>query len=193
MLEKLPKSFIIRGGGATGVEWASVYHRYGSKVTLVGNVVPQEDARGSASTAPRLPAPEDGRRPGARPTADDIDVGKDGVTMRIKDAKGKERTVEAEVLLVAIGRQGNIEDIGLEEVGVKTEGDYIPVDVMMRTNVPRRLRHRRRQRPADARPHRHAPGHHRRRAHLRPQSVPARCAQLARPAPTASRRSAASV
>jgi dihydrolipoamide dehydrogenase len=55
--------------------------------------------------------------------------------MRLKDAKGKERTVEAEVLLVAIGRQGNIEDIGLEELGVKTEGEYIPVDDMMRTNV----------------------------------------------------------
>ncbi|HEX5499005.1 MAG TPA: FAD-dependent oxidoreductase, partial [Thermomicrobiales bacterium] len=43
VLEQLPKSFIIRGGGATGVEWASVYHRYGSKVTLVGNIVPMED------------------------------------------------------------------------------------------------------------------------------------------------------
>ena len=136
VLDHLPKSFIIRGGGATGVEWASVYHRYGTKVTLVGNVVPMEDDE--VSGRPR-PAPSSARRwissLGARPTADDIDVGKNGVTMRLKDAKGKERTVEAEVLLVAIGRQGNIEDIGLEEVGVKTEGEYIPVDDMMRTNV----------------------------------------------------------
>jgi dihydrolipoamide dehydrogenase len=71
----------------------------------------------------------------ARPTAGDFDVSNKGVTMRVKDAKGKERTVEAEMLLVAIGRQGNIEEIGLEEVGVKTEGEYIPVDPMLRTNV----------------------------------------------------------
>ena len=93
VLENLPKSFIIRGGGATGVEWASVYHRYGSKVTLVGNIVPMEDHEVSRAARP---APSSGRRwtssPGARPTADDIEVGKNGVKMRLKDAKGKERT-----------------------------------------------------------------------------------------------------
>jgi dihydrolipoamide dehydrogenase len=136
VLENLPKSFIIRGGGATGVEWASVYHRYGSKVTLVGNIVPQEDAEVQDALTRAFQRQKMDLAVGARPTADDIDVTKDGVTMRLKDAKGKERTVEAEVLLVAIGRQGNIEDIGLETVGVKTEGDYIQVDDMMRTNVP---------------------------------------------------------
>ena len=73
---------------------------------------------------------------GARPTAEDIDVGKKGVTMRLKDEKGKERTVEAEVLLVATGRQGNIEDIGLETVGIETKGDYIVADAMQKTNIP---------------------------------------------------------
>ena len=43
VLKELPSSFIIRGGGAVGVEWASIYGRYGSKVTLVGRVVPAED------------------------------------------------------------------------------------------------------------------------------------------------------
>jgi dihydrolipoamide dehydrogenase len=136
VLDYLPQSFLIRGGGATGVEWASVYHRYGSKVTLVGNIVPQEDAEVQDALTRAFQRQKMDLAPGARPTADDIEVGKDGVTMRIKDAKGKERTVQAEVLLVAIGRQGNIEEIGLEEVGVKTDGDYIAVDDMMRTNVP---------------------------------------------------------
>jgi dihydrolipoamide dehydrogenase len=136
VLDYLPQSFLIRGGGATGVEWASVYHRYGSKVTLVGNVVPQEDAEVSDALTRAFQRQKMDLAPGARPTADDIEVTNDGVTMRIKDAKGKERTVRAEVLLVAIGRQGNIEDIGLEEVGVKTEGDYIAVDDMMRTSAP---------------------------------------------------------
>ncbi|MGH2531233.1 MAG: dihydrolipoyl dehydrogenase [Thermomicrobiales bacterium] len=135
LLEHLPKSFLIRGGGATGVEWASIYHRYGSKVTLVGNVVPQEDHEVSAQLTKAFQRQKMGLVPGARPTADDIDVGKKGVTMRLKDAKGKEMTAEAEVLLVAIGRQGNIEDIGLEDVGITTKGEYIPVDDMMRTNV----------------------------------------------------------
>lgn len=136
VLDHLPKSFIIRGGGATGVEWASVYHRYGSKVTLVGNLVPQEDAEVRDALTRSFQRQKMDLAVGARPTADDIDLSGDGVTMRIKDAKGKERTVEAETLLVAIGRQGNIEDIGLEETGVKAEGDYIVVDDMMRTSVP---------------------------------------------------------
>ncbi len=135
VLENLPKSFIVRGGGATGVEWASVYHRYGSKVTLVGNVVPQEDHEVSEALLKSFQRQKMDVVPGARPTADDIDVTDKGVTMRLTDQRGKERVVEAEVLLVAVGRQGNIEDIGLETVGVRTEGEYIPVDPMMRTNV----------------------------------------------------------
>ncbi len=135
-LDHLPKSFLIRGGGATGVEWASIYHRYGSKVTLVGNVVPMEDAEVSEHLARSFARQKLDVVAGARPTADDIDVSASGVTMRMKDAKGKERTVEAETLLVAIGRQGNIEDIGLDVAGVKTEGEYIPVGPMLETNVP---------------------------------------------------------
>lgn len=135
VLETLPKSFIVRGGGATGVEWASIYHRYGVKVTLVGRIVPAEDHEIAEQLTRAFQRSKMDLAPDARPTAEDIDVTDTGVTMRLKDAKGKERTVEAEVLLVGIGRQGNIEEIGLEEVGVKTEGEYIPVDPMMRTNV----------------------------------------------------------
>lgn len=135
-LEKMPKSFIIRGGGATGVEWASVYHRYGAKVSLVGRVVPQEDAEVSQQLLRSFQRQKMDVYPEARPGAADIEVGKDSVKMTVKDAKGKVTQLEAEVLLVAIGRQGNIQDIGLETVGVATEGDYIPVDSMMRTNVP---------------------------------------------------------
>ena len=136
VLEHLPKSFIIRGGGATGVEWASVYHRYGAKVSLVGRIVPQEDAEVSQQLLRSFQRQKMDVYPEARPTADDIEVGPNSVKMKVKDAKGKETQLEAEVLLVAIGRQGNIEDIGLETAGVNTEGDYIPVDSMMRTNVP---------------------------------------------------------
>jgi dihydrolipoamide dehydrogenase len=136
VMENLPGRILVRGGGATGVEWASVYHRYGSKVTLVGNIVPQEDHEVAEHLTRAFTKQKMDLAPGARPTADDIDVTKDGVTMRLKDEKsGKERTVEADTLVVAVGRQGNIEDIGLEQVGITTEGDYIPVDSMMRTNI----------------------------------------------------------
>ncbi len=136
VLEKLPGSFIVRGGGATGVEWASAYHRYGSPTTLVGNVVPQEDHEVSQALARAFQRQKMDVIQGARPTAEDIEVGSKGVTMRVKDQKGKEQVLEAECLLVAIGRQGNIEDIGLETVGINTKVDIIPVDDMQRTNVP---------------------------------------------------------
>lgn len=135
VLENMPKSIIVRGGGATGIEWASIYHRYGSKVTLVGNVVPNEDDDIKDHVAKALRRQKMDVIQGARPTADDIDVSNKGIKMKVKDAKGKEQTLEAEMLLVAIGRQGNIEDIGIEELGVKIEKDIIPVDDMMRTNV----------------------------------------------------------
>ena len=136
MLEKLPKSFIIRGGGATGVEWASVYHRYGIPTTLVGNVVPQEDEEVQQAMERALRRQKMDVVIGARPTANDIDITKEGVTMRLKDAKGKEKTVEAEALMVGIGREPVIEDIGLEELGIKKdEGGFIIADSMLRTNV----------------------------------------------------------
>ncbi|HLL50751.1 MAG TPA: dihydrolipoyl dehydrogenase [Thermomicrobiales bacterium] len=136
VLETLPESFIIRGGGAVGVEWASIYGRYGSKVSLVGRVVPAEDEEAAKVLIRAFQRQGIAVYPTSRPTADDIDVTESGVRMRVTDARGKEEVVEAEVLLVAIGRQGNVEDIGLETVGVATDDGLIPVDAMMQTNVP---------------------------------------------------------
>ena len=135
VLERMPKSIIVRGGGATGVEWASIYHRYGAKVTLVGRIVPNEDHEISQQLTRAFQRQKIDVVPDARPTSDDFDITDNGVRMRVRDKKGKETVVEAEMLLVAIGRQANIEDIGLEAVGVKTEGGFIAVDSMMRTNV----------------------------------------------------------
>ena len=133
--EDLPKSVIVRGGGATGIEWASTYHRYGSKVTLVGNVVPNEDKDIRTQVERALRRQKLDVIAGARPTADDIEVTSKGVKMKATDPKGKVHELEADALFVAIGRQGNIENIGLEELGIKTERDIIPVDDMMQTNV----------------------------------------------------------
>ena len=136
VLQELPQSFIIRGGGAVGVEWASIYGRYGSKVSLVGRIVPAEDAEAATVLTRAFTRQGIAVFPTSRPTADDVDVTEAGVRMRVADAKGKEQVLEAEVLLVAIGRQGNVENIGLETAGVKVEDGLIPVDAMMRSNVP---------------------------------------------------------
>ncbi|HEV2128356.1 MAG TPA: dihydrolipoyl dehydrogenase [Thermomicrobiales bacterium] len=133
--EDMPKSVIVRGGGATGIEWASIYHRYGAKVTMVGNVVPNEDKDIRAQVERSLRRQKLDVIPGARPTADDFDISDKVVKVTVKDAKGKEQSVEADTLFVAIGREGNIEDIGLETVGVKTERGIIPVGEMTQTNV----------------------------------------------------------
>ena len=136
VLETLPGSFIIRGGGAVGVEWASIYGRYGSTVSLVGRVVPAEDEEAAAVLTRAFRRQNIAVFPTSRPTAEDIELTKSGVKMRVKDDRGKEATLEADVLLVAIGREGNVENIGLETVGVTVEDGIIPVDTMMRTNVP---------------------------------------------------------
>ena len=136
VLETLPQSFIIRGGGAVGVEWASIYGRYGSTVTLVGRVVPSEEEEAAAVLMRAFKRQGIAVFPTSRPSSDDIELTKSGVRLRLKDDRGKEETVEAEVLLVAIGREGNVENIGLEKLGVTVEDRLIPVDAMMRTNVP---------------------------------------------------------
>lgn len=130
----LPKRVIVRGGGATGLEFASVYHEFGSEVTLVGRVAPNEDAEVSRELTRSFNRQGIKVIPDVRPTAEDFEVTDKGVTMRYKDSKG-EQTVEADALLVAIGRYGNVEGFGLEELGVKVENGYIAVDDYMRTNI----------------------------------------------------------
>jgi dihydrolipoamide dehydrogenase len=133
--DKLPKKVIIRGGGATGVEFASIYHEFGCEVTLVGRVVPNEDHEISQHLTRTFT--KEGIRiiPDYRPTADDIKVNKSGVKMRIAPEGKDEETLEADMLMVATGREGNIHGIGLEDVGVETEGGFIKTDEFCHTNV----------------------------------------------------------
>jgi dihydrolipoamide dehydrogenase len=133
--DTLPKRVIIRGGGATGVEFASVYHEFGCEVTLVGRIVPNEDHEISRHLSRTFSRSGINVIPDYRPTADDFDVTKEGVTMRVKKDGKEEQTVEADMLLVATGREGNIEDIGLEELGIETDRGFIVTDEFCRTNV----------------------------------------------------------
>lgn len=138
-LTELPESMIIIGAGAIGVEFASIFNTFGVKVTLVEalpTIVPLEEPEISAELTKLF------RRQGMDIFADTrvegVDVGEDGVTVRVRTGGdgGKEQQLQADQVLVAIGVAGNSENLGLEEVGVKTDRGFIVVDEFMRTNVP---------------------------------------------------------
>ena len=129
--EELPKRVIVRGAGATGLEFASVYHEFDAEVTIVGNIAPNEDAEVARDLERSFKRQGINVLSGHRPALDDFEVSAGGVKMKYKDG-----VIEADALLVAIGRYGNIEGFGLSDIGVATtERGYIAVDDYMRTNV----------------------------------------------------------
>ncbi len=134
--EDVPKRLIVRGLGATGVEWGQIYHAAGSEVTFVGNVVPQEDEDVQKEMTKQFKRQGITVIEGARPTAENFEISSTGVKMTVKDKKGKEQVVEADALYVATGREPNVENIGLETIGVTlNDKGFIQVDNLMRTNV----------------------------------------------------------
>lgn len=135
--DKVPASVLIVGGGAIGVEFASMYRDFGSEVTLVEmlpHILPQDDAEVAAELTRLLT--RRGIQIHAGAAVDGIQVGKDRVAAQIKPKDGAAVAVEAEVLLVAIGRQAVTTGIGLEALGVKMNRGFIEVDGAYRTNVP---------------------------------------------------------
>lgn len=129
--EDLPKRVIVRGAGATGLEFASVYHEFESEVTVVGNIAPNEDAEVAQGLQRAFRRQGINMLAGHRPKPDDFEVTDEGVRMRYNDD-----WIEADALLVAIGRYGNVTGFGLEDLGVKVnDKGYIAVDDNMRTNV----------------------------------------------------------
>jgi dihydrolipoamide dehydrogenase len=137
MSPEAPKSLAIVGAGAIGCEFADVYAAFGTQVTIIemaDRVLPLEDRDCSAVVEKSY------RKRGMNiltgVSLEKADVGPNGVTLHIKDAKGGTQTIEAERVLSAIGRVPLIEDIGLEKAGVKlTERGFIAIDRQMRTNV----------------------------------------------------------
>jgi dihydrolipoamide dehydrogenase len=129
-----PGRVIVRGGGATGLEFASVYREFESEVTLVGRVAPNEDDEVQRDLGRAFQRQGIRVIPNVRPTADDFELTRDGITMRVT-LDGKEERVEADGLLVAVGRYANTEGIGLETIGVKLDSGFIAIDDSMRTSV----------------------------------------------------------
>jgi dihydrolipoamide dehydrogenase len=135
--EKLPASLLVIGSGAIGVEFASFYRTFGTKVTLVEvlpQILPAEDAEISAFARRQFEKQGMEILTGAKVTR--LEKRAEGVTATIDDGKGASRTLTVERVISAVGVIGNIENLGLERAGVRTERGFIVVDRLNRTNVP---------------------------------------------------------
>jgi len=137
-LDYIPEKMVVVGAGAIGVEFAYFYSTLGTQVTLVEympRIVPLEDA--DISKELERAFRKQGITVKTNSAVEEAKVGSSGVKVKIKDrSKGKEETVEADVVLVAAGITPNTENIGLEEVGIKkNERGFIIVDEFYRTNV----------------------------------------------------------
>jgi len=131
-----PESIAIIGAGAIGMEFADVFASFGSKVTIIEaleRVLPMEDEESSKVVERAYKKRKIDIFTGAR--VGKAEVGKKGVTLEFKDAKGKDHTLEVERVLMAVGRAPIIDDIGLDKAGVQTENGFIKVDARMRTTA----------------------------------------------------------
>jgi dihydrolipoamide dehydrogenase len=119
-LEKVPKSLIVMGSGAVGVEFASVYARFGTDTTVVellDRIVPLEDEEVSKELLRSFKKQGIKCEPGVK--LDKVEKSKKGVKVSGKNSKGADVTLEAEMLLVAVGRMPYLEGLGLENTKVK--------------------------------------------------------------------------
>ncbi len=133
----MPKSLIVMGSGAIGIEFASFYRTMGAEVTVVevlGQVMPVEDAEVSAIA--RKAFEKQGMKILTSTKVTKVEKGQDSVTAHVEDDKGNKQTITAERMISAVGVVGNIENLGLEALGVKSERGCVVIDGYGRTNVP---------------------------------------------------------
>lgn len=135
--EKMPKSMIVIGSGAIGIEFASFYKTLGADVTVVemmDRILPVEDAEISAAAQKSFE--KQGMKIITGASVDKITKGRNNVTATIKDAKtGKIQEITVERVISAVGIVGNSENLGLEDLGVKIERGHIKVDGYGSTGV----------------------------------------------------------
>src|SRR5277367_2114976 len=136
-LPSIPKSMLIIGAGAVGVEFASIFNRFGTKVTVIEmlpRIVPIEDEEVSKELDRYF------RKTGIRcetgAKAENITRTENGVRMCVALANGKREDMEAETLLVAVGRKPITENIGLDKLKVELDRGFIKVDEHQQTAEP---------------------------------------------------------
>ena len=134
-LRRAPSKAVIIGGGATGCEFAYMWRAYGADVTIVEllpRIVPNGDEEVSAQLERSF------RRQGIQVSADaqvqGIAVNNGAASVSIL-SKGENAVLDADIVLVAVGVEGNTDGIGLDTVGVEVDRSFIPIDDMMNTNV----------------------------------------------------------
>ena len=135
-LPQQPKSMIVVGSGAIGVEFGYFYNCLGTRVTIVEflpRVVPVEDEEISKELEKNFK--KQGIEIMTSSEVTSVDTSGSGVKAKVKTPDG-EKTLEADILLSAVGVSSNIEGIGLEELGIKTDKGKILVDKFYQTNVP---------------------------------------------------------
>ena len=135
-LDRSPASVIVLGAGAVGVEFASLYRSCGAEVTLVEmlpSLVPLEDADVGHELRKQFEARGITCLTGHRLDLDSIERNEGGVAVTVVDGDGTDRRLQAEMLLVAVGRAANVENIGIDGTGVAVDRGVIVVDAMLRT------------------------------------------------------------
>jgi dihydrolipoyl dehydrogenase len=135
--DRIPKTLLVVGSGAIGIEFASFYRSLGADVTVVEvlpQILPAED--GEIAAFARKSFEKQGIKifTGAKVTK--LDKKNDSVVATIDDGKGGTQTLTVERVISAVGVVGNIENLGLEKLGVKTDHGVIVIDGMCKTNVP---------------------------------------------------------
>lgn len=134
-LPKQPKSMVVVGSGAIGSEFAYFYNSIGTQVTLVEfmpNIVPIEDEEVSKQLERSFK--KSGMKVMTSSTVESVDTSGDICKVTVKTKKGEE-IIEAEIVLSAVGIATNLEGLGLEETGVKTDKGKVLVDDFYRTNI----------------------------------------------------------
>jgi dihydrolipoamide dehydrogenase len=135
-LKEMPKSLVIVGAGAVGVEFASIYRSFGCEVTIVEmlpRLVPVEDEEVSKELARVYRKRGINFHTSAK--VDKIDKTKTGIAVTIS-VDGKQEKIEAEKILIAVGRKPRTENVGLEKTAIKPERGFIQVDSWMHTAEP---------------------------------------------------------
>jgi dihydrolipoamide dehydrogenase len=136
-LKDVPKSLIVMGSGAVGVEFASVYSRFGAQTTLVElmpRLMPLEDEEVSKEIEKSFRKRKINALTGTK--LEKVEKTDAGVRVTGKDAKGGDVALEAEMLLVAVGRMPYLEGLGVEGTKIKVERGNVQVDEFCRTGEP---------------------------------------------------------
>ena len=135
VLEKMPKKMVVVGSGAIGSEFAFFYNSIGTEVTLIEllpNIVPLEDQDVSKQLARSFK--KAGIKVMTDATVESVDTKGRGCKVKVKTKKGEEE-ISCDMVLSAVGIKSNLEDLGLEDAGIKVEKDKIQVDEYYRTGV----------------------------------------------------------